>query len=65
MTCHARLFNHLLFEFDRELSHELLHKDAETIENTTCQQRELEAELTASIVLPQFGIQHGIPFCIV
>ena len=45
-----------------ELSHELLHKNAETRKNTTRQQRELEAESTAFVVLSHFGIQHGSAF---
>lgn len=45
-----------------ELSHELLHRDAETRKNTTRQQRELEAESTAFVVLSHFGVQHGSPF---
>ena len=45
-----------------ELAHEILHKQAEIRKNTTRQQRELEAESTAFVVLSHFGIQHGSPF---
>jgi antirestriction protein ArdC len=45
-----------------ELGHELAHKDAEVRKTTTRQQRELEAESTAYVVLSHFGIQHGSPF---
>jgi antirestriction protein ArdC len=45
-----------------ELAHEELHKNVETRNNTTRQQRELEAEATSYVVLSHFGIQHGSAF---
>jgi hypothetical protein len=39
-----------------------LHKNIETRQNTTRQQRELEAEATSYVVLSHFGIQHGSAF---